>query len=48
MNNAMREKVIRVLKVLLTLDDPEVVRFTIESLIEQLEEDNSKRKGQKR
>lgn len=47
MNNAEREKIIRVLKVLLVIDDPEIVRFTIESLIEELEENLFKKKGSK-
>ncbi|HLG27099.1 MAG TPA: hypothetical protein VI423_04880 [Paenisporosarcina sp.] len=45
MNNVEREKIIRVLKVLLVIDDPEIIRFTIESLIEELEEATSKKGG---
>lgn len=47
MNNAERQKVIRVLKVLLILDDPEIIRCTIESLIEELDEASFKKKGPK-
>lgn len=43
MNNSKLQKIIRVLKVLLIIDDPEIVKFTIESLIEELEESTSKK-----
>lgn len=39
----MREKIVRVLKILLVQDDVEIIHFTIESLIEELEELNSKK-----
>ena len=38
MNCALLLKIIRVLKILLTIDDPEIVKITIESLVEELEE----------
>lgn len=47
MSNAERQKIIRVLKVLLVLDDIEIVRCTIESLIEELDEACNKKKGPK-
>lgn len=38
MKDAEREKIIRILKVLLVIDDQEITRYTIESLIEELED----------
>lgn len=46
MGKELRLKVIRTLKVLLALDDPEIVKCTIESLIEELEEIDKQKKGQ--
>jgi len=39
------KKILDVLKVLLTIDDIEVIKFTIESLIEELEDMDKRRKG---
>lgn len=38
MKDAEREKIIRILKVLLVIDDQEITKYTIESLIEELED----------
>ncbi len=45
MGNSQRQKIIRVLRVLLIIDDPEIIRYTIESLVEELEEKDSKNKS---
>lgn len=42
-----REKIIRVLKILLVIDDQEITKYTIESLIEELEESMPKQKTPK-
>lgn len=39
------KKILDVLRVLLTIDDIEVIKFTIESLIEELEDMDKRRKG---
>lgn len=44
MGKLEREKVIRVLRVLLVMDDEEIIRYTIESLIEELEDNAFKKK----
>lgn len=47
MKDAEREKIIRVLKVLLVIDNQEITKYTIESLIEELEDALSKNKSSK-
>lgn len=38
MNNRERKRIIEVLKVLLKIDNIEIIKYTVESLIEELEE----------
>ena len=45
MSQATLKKILGVLKVLLQLDDIEVIKYTIESLIEELEDMTKKSKS---
>jgi len=47
MQTAEKIRIIKVLKVLLTIDDPEIIKFTIESLIEDLEDSTPHKKDSK-
>lgn len=42
MTSSEREKVIKVLKVLLAINDFEIVKYTLESLVEELEDNQKK------
>ena len=43
MKDTERQKVIKILKLLLTIDDKEVTKCTIESLLEELKENSTKK-----
>lgn len=38
MGNSKRHNIIRILKILLVIDNPEIIKYSLESLIEDLEE----------
>ena len=44
MNQSLRKKIIQILKTLLELDDPEIIRCTLEALIDELEDLDKEKK----
>lgn len=44
MKNSERDRIIRILQVLVLIDNQEITKYTLESLIEELEDAKSKSK----